>query len=99
MSRYIVIGAGGVGVSIAAELQRAGREVVIVARGPQLEFLRVGKLRYARPDGTRSLELPVVGDPSEVDLTPEDVLVLATKTQDAEEIGRASCRERVCLGV
>ena len=84
MSRYIVIGAGGVGVSIAAELQRAGREVVIAARGPQLEFLRVGKLRYARPDGTRSLELPAVGDPSEVDLTPEDVLVLATKTQDAE---------------
>ena len=75
---------GGVGVSIAAELQRAGREVVIVARGAQLEFPRVGKLRYARPDGTRSLELPAVGDPSEVDLTPDDVLVLATKTQDAE---------------
>jgi thiosulfate/3-mercaptopyruvate sulfurtransferase len=51
VSRYIVIGAGGVGVSIAAELQRAGREVVIVARGAQLEFLRVGKMRYARPDG------------------------------------------------
>jgi thiosulfate/3-mercaptopyruvate sulfurtransferase len=84
VSRYIVIGAGGVGVSIAAELQRAGREVVIVARGAQLEFLRVGKMRYARPDGTRSLELPAVGDPAEVDLTADDVLVLATKTQDAE---------------
>ena len=84
MSRYIVVGAGGVGVSIAAELQRAGREVVIVARGAQLEFLRVGKLRYSRPDGTRFLELPAVGDPAEVDLTVDDVLVLATKTQDAE---------------
>jgi thiosulfate/3-mercaptopyruvate sulfurtransferase len=84
VSRYIVIGAGGVGVSIAAELQRAGREVVIVARGAQLEFLRVRKLRYARPDGARSLDLAAVGDPSEVDLTPDDVLVLATKTQDAE---------------
>jgi len=84
VSRYIVIGAGGVGVSIAAELQRAGREVVIVARGAQLEFLRVGKMRYARPDGTRSLELPAVGDPAEVDLTADDVLVLATKTQDVE---------------
>ena len=84
MSRYIVIGAGGVGVSIAAELQRAGREVVVVARGAQLEFLRAGKMRYTRPDGARYLELPVIGDPAEVDLTPDDVLVLATKTQDAE---------------
>ena len=84
MSRYVVIGAGGVGVSIAAELQRAGREVVIVARGAQLEFLRAGKLRYARPDGARYLELAAVGDPGEVDLTSDDVLVLATKTQDAE---------------
>jgi thiosulfate/3-mercaptopyruvate sulfurtransferase len=84
VSRYIIIGAGGVGVSIAAELQRAGREVIIVARGAQLEFLRTGKLRYARPDGARYLELAAVGDAAEVDLTSDDVLVLATKTQDAE---------------
>lgn len=84
MSRYIIIGAGGVGVTFAAELQRAGREVVLVARGAQLEFLRAGKMRYWRPDGARYLDLPAVGDPAEVELTPDDVLVLATKTQDAE---------------
>ena len=84
MSRYIIVGAGGVGVTAAAELQRAGREVVLVARGAQLEFARTGKIRYTRPDGARYLELPAVGDPAEVDLTPDDVLVLATKTQDAE---------------
>ena len=84
MSRYIIVGAGGVGVSIAAELQRAGRDVVLVARGAQLEFLQAGKVRYTRPDGARYLGLPAVGDPADVDLTPDDVLVLATKTQDAE---------------
>jgi thiosulfate/3-mercaptopyruvate sulfurtransferase len=84
VSRYIIIGAGGVGVTFAAELQRAGREVVLVARGAQLEFLRAGKMRYWRPDGARYLDLPAVGDPAEVELTPDDVLVLATKTQDAE---------------
>ena len=84
MSRYIIVGAGGVGVTAAAELQRAGREVVLVARGAQLEFARAGKIRYSRPDGARYLELPAVGDPAEVDLTPDDVLVLATKTQDVE---------------
>jgi thiosulfate/3-mercaptopyruvate sulfurtransferase len=84
VSRYIIVGAGGVGVTAAAELQRAGREVVLVARGAQLEFARAGKIRYSRPDGARYLELPAVGDPAEVDLTPDDVLVLATKTQDVE---------------
>jgi thiosulfate/3-mercaptopyruvate sulfurtransferase len=84
VSRYVIVGAGGVGVTAAAELQRAGREVVLVARGAQLEFLRTGKMRYSRPDGARYLELPAVGDPAEVDLTPDDVLVLATKTQDVE---------------
>ncbi len=86
MSRYIIIGAGGVGVTFAAELQRTGRDVVLVARGTQLEFLRSGKLRYSRPDGVRQLDLPVVGDPDEIGLTPEDVLILATKTQDAEAV-------------
>jgi thiosulfate/3-mercaptopyruvate sulfurtransferase len=84
VSRYIIVGAGGVGVTAAAELQRAGREVVLVARGAQLEFARTGKIRYSRPDGARYLELPAVGDPADVDLTPDDVLVLATKTQDVE---------------
>jgi thiosulfate/3-mercaptopyruvate sulfurtransferase len=84
MSRYIIVGAGGVGVTFAAELQRAGRDVVLVARGAQLEFLRAGKMHYLRPDGARYLDLPAAGDPAEVDLTPDDVLVLTTKTQDAE---------------
>ncbi len=86
VSRYIIVGAGGVGVTFAAELQRAGRDVVLVTRGAQLEFLRVGKLRYRRPDGARDLDLPAVGDPAEVDLAPDDVMVLATKTQDAEAV-------------
>jgi thiosulfate/3-mercaptopyruvate sulfurtransferase len=86
VSRYIIVGAGGVGVTFAAELQRAGRDVVLVARGAQLEFLRAGKLRYRRPDGARDLGLPAVGGPAGVDLAPDDVLVLATKTQDAEAV-------------
>jgi ketopantoate reductase len=33
VSRYVIIGAGGIGVTLAAQLQGAGREVVLVARG------------------------------------------------------------------
>ncbi len=86
VTRYIVIGAGAVGVTIAAELQRAGRDVLIVARGAQLDALRAGTLRYARPDGTRDLALPVAAGPAEVTLANGDVLVLATKTQDADAV-------------
>jgi thiosulfate/3-mercaptopyruvate sulfurtransferase len=86
VSRYVIVGAGGIGVTLAAELQRAGRDVVLVARGAQLAALRAGELQYARPDGTRRLDLPAAGDPGEIDLVADDVLVLATKTQDVEPV-------------
>jgi 2-dehydropantoate 2-reductase len=86
VSRYVIVGAGGIGVTFAAELQRAGREVAVVARGSQLTALRAGQLRYARPDGTRPLSLPGIGAPDEIELADGDVLVLATKTQDVEPV-------------
>jgi len=86
VSRYIIIGAGAVGVTLAAELQGAGKDVLLVARGAQLAALRAGTLRYARPDGTRNLSLPVAAGPDEVTLADGDVLVLATKTQDVEPV-------------
>jgi thiosulfate/3-mercaptopyruvate sulfurtransferase len=83
VTRYIVIGAGAVGVTVAAELQAIGRDVVVVGRGQQLELLREGKLRYFRPDGDRLLHLAAAAGPQDVRLAPTDVLVLATKTQQA----------------
>ena len=84
MSRYVIVSGGGIGVTFAAELQRAGRDVLLVARGVQLAAVRAGGLQYAQPDGTRRLNLRAIGDPSEIELTADDVLVLATKTQDVE---------------
>jgi thiosulfate/3-mercaptopyruvate sulfurtransferase len=86
VSRYIVVGAGGIGVTFAAQLQRAGRDVLVVARGEQLAALRAGTLVYSRPDETRSLVIPVAAGPDEVDLADGDVLILATKAQDVEPV-------------
>ncbi|HEY0000708.1 MAG TPA: 2-dehydropantoate 2-reductase N-terminal domain-containing protein, partial [Actinoplanes sp.] len=84
MSRYVVIGAGAVGASIAAELHRAGVETLLVARGAQLAALRERGLTYVRPDGEHQLRIPVAGGPDEVELAEDDVLLLATKTPDTD---------------
>nr|WP_198171332.1 rhodanese-like domain-containing protein [Actinoplanes awajinensis] len=78
----MVIGAGAVGASIAAELHRAGVDTLLVARGAQLTALRDKGLTYVRPDGAHQLRLPVVAGPDEVELAENDVLVLATKSPD-----------------
>jgi thiosulfate/3-mercaptopyruvate sulfurtransferase len=80
MTRYVVIGAGAVGASIAAELHRAGADTLLVARGAQLAALREHGLTYLRPDGEHHLRIPVAAGPAEVELAEDDVLVLATKT-------------------
>ena len=83
--RYIVIGAGAVGGTIGGRLAQAGHDVVLVARGPHLDALRAqGGLRLAAPEGTSLISVPAVGGPDELELTSEDVLLLAAKTQDAE---------------
>ncbi|WP_226352304.1 ketopantoate reductase family protein [Pseudonocardia sp. ICBG601] len=82
MTRYVVVGAGAVGATLAAELHLAGRQVVLVARGAQLAALR-GGLRYLRPEGEQRVGVPVAGQ-DEVTLRADDVLLLATKAQDAD---------------
>ncbi|QKW18721.1 ketopantoate reductase family protein [Kitasatospora sp. NA04385] len=79
--RYLILGAGAVGGTIGGRLHQSGRDVLLVARGPHLAALRADGLRLTVPDGTHRLPVPAVGGPEEVELTPDDVLVLAVKTQ------------------
>ena len=81
--RYIIIGAGAVGGTIGGCLAQGGHEVVLVARGTHLDALREGGLRFGTPSGTDVLPIPAVGGPGELDLRPDDVLMVATKSQDS----------------
>ncbi|MDQ1104942.1 ketopantoate reductase family protein [Nocardioides zeae] len=81
--RYVVIGAGGVGAALAAGLTDAGLDVVLVSRGATLGVVRERGLRFTHAGRTRVLDVPVAGGPDEVGLRAGDVLVLATKSQDA----------------
>lgn len=78
----MIIGAGAIGVTFAAELHRSGRPVIVVARGAQLRAARAGGISYVRPEGSAPLGAEVAAA-DEVVLADGDVLVLATKTQDA----------------
>lgn len=78
--RYVVIGAGAVGGTIAALLTRAGGSVVVVARGAQAEALSRGDLVLRTPDGVLRTRVAVATPADDMPLTTADVLVFATKT-------------------
>ncbi len=47
----MIIGAGAIGVTLAAELHRSGHPVALIARGAQLEAARADGITYVRPHG------------------------------------------------
>jgi 2-dehydropantoate 2-reductase len=85
MPRYIILGAGAVGAALGGRLGLVGRDVVLVARGDHLAALRERGLRLRTPDEDVTLSLPAIGGPEEIELNIDDVLIIATKTQQASE--------------
>lgn len=81
--RFIMLGAGGVGGVIGGRLFQHGYEVVLIARGTHLDAIRSAGLRLEDPDASVALMVPAVDSPAEVSFGPDDVVIVATKTQDA----------------
>ena len=84
--RYIVIGAGAVGGTIGGRLHQAGRDVVVVARGAHGEAIRRSGLTLRDPDASAVLDVRCVADPGGVDWRDDDLVVVATKSHDAEAV-------------
>ena len=82
--RFVVYGAGAIGGVIGGRLFEHGHDVVLIARGEHARAMRDRGLRLEDPDGSVTLAVPVVEHPSELDLGPDDVVVLAMKTQDTQ---------------
>jgi 2-dehydropantoate 2-reductase len=99
--RFVIYGAGAVGGTIGAALDRAGYEAVLIARGAQLAALRRG-LRVETPEGTLRSRTDVVGSPRELRLSSHDVVLMAMKGQHSlaalDELlaGRADGMSVVC---
>ena len=84
MTRYVIIGAGAVGASLAAQFQSVGIDYALVGRGEQIRHIRAHGLTYQRPSGTQTVKLNAYDTQEPPALTTDDVLILAVKAQDVE---------------
>ncbi len=78
--RLVILGAGAIGGVVCARLSRAGRDVILIARGAQLAAIREQGLRLESPDETFVVR-PSVTERF-TDWRDGDVLLVAVKTQD-----------------
>ncbi|MGZ4170536.1 MAG: ketopantoate reductase family protein [Solirubrobacteraceae bacterium] len=80
--RFVILGAGAIGGAVGARLHQAGYDVTLIARGAHLEAIRRSGLTLVTPAERSVLPLPAVAEPAEVQWTGEEVVLLATKSQD-----------------
>jgi len=85
--RILVMGTGGLGGYFGGLLQRAGEEVIFVARGPHLRALQSGGLRVTSPDG--DFALPVRATDRAAEAVPVDLVLFAVKTYDFASAAQA----------
>lgn len=83
MTRYIIIGAGAVGASLAAQFELAGIDYGLLGRGNQIRHIIEHGLSYQRPSGIRQLRLKAFDTAAPPELRETDILLLTVKSQDA----------------
>jgi 2-dehydropantoate 2-reductase len=83
--RYVIIGAGAIGGTLGARLaQGSEHPPLLIARGEHGAAIAAEGLRLRTPDEDVSIPIDVAAGPADVILRADDVLVLATKTQQAQ---------------
>jgi 2-dehydropantoate 2-reductase len=82
--RFAILGAGAIGAYVGAALARGGSDVVLIARGPQLEALRAGGVRVLSARGDFSARLPATDELEAV--RDVDVIFLGVKAYSLPEL-------------
>jgi 2-dehydropantoate 2-reductase len=80
--RFVVIGPGAVGGVVGGRMAQFGHDVVLVARGAHRSAIASRGLTVEWPEGSVTLPVPVVGSPAELTFGPDDVVMVAVKSQD-----------------
>jgi 2-dehydropantoate 2-reductase len=82
--RFVVFGAGAVGGVIGARLHQASFDVTVIARGDHYRAIVGEGLRIEDPDTTVVLPIPAVQSARDVRWEGDEVVLLATKSQDSD---------------
>ncbi|WP_028936424.1 ketopantoate reductase family protein [Pseudonocardia spinosispora] len=82
--RFVFVGAGAIGSAVGGLLAQRGSDVLLVARGEHARSMMAGGLTVRCPDTRWTLPVTTVTGPDHAHLTVDDVLVLTTKTHQAE---------------
>jgi 2-dehydropantoate 2-reductase len=87
--RFVVYGAGAIGGVVGARLAQHGHDVLLVARGAHLDAIRANGLRLRAGTEDVTLSIPAAGHAREIDWRSDDVVLLATKSQDTLDVALA----------
>lgn len=91
--RFVVYGAGAVGGVVGARLHQAGHEVVLIARGAHRDAIARHGLHVEWGGGEATVDAAVVGHPRELAWRPDDVVVVAVKSQNTPDVLAALAAE------
>jgi len=80
--KFVIYGVGAIGGVLGAKLALSGAEVVGIARGAQFDAISKQGLLLRTPDGEQRVDFAVASDPEKLSFAPDDVVILAMKTQD-----------------
>ncbi len=84
--RYLILGAGAIGGAIGGRLFQQGHDVGLIARGPHLDAICSGGLELRDPEATVRLPIEAFPSAEAAGLRPDDVVILATKSQHSEAL-------------
>ncbi len=79
--KIAVIGAGAIGSVVAAELFKAGENVILIGRPDQVATIKSNGLTIKRSTGQETIRVPA----AEILSEEVDLAIFATKTQDIDE--------------
>lgn len=82
--KFVIAGAGAVGAYLGAAMARAGLDVTLLARGPQLHAIEEHGVRVVSPDGDFEARPKATGDPESIG--PADVVFLAVKAHSLPQL-------------
>jgi 2-dehydropantoate 2-reductase len=80
--RFVIYGPGAIGGVVGAKLHQAGSDVALIARGAHYRTIRERGMTLEWPGGSAVLEIAVADAPGGLEWTGDEVVLLATKSQD-----------------